>query len=103
MGIASLPLPHAQQVAIVALDSQGYLHLYTTPLADSVVVWDPTTEPSTAPQERTGTGSVGSRGVVGEQQQEAAQPAAESGVWLLLTWSCVMALNASWIGTAKEA
>ncbi|KAL0024070.1 hypothetical protein WJX79_002966 [Trebouxia sp. C0005] len=79
VGIASLPLPHAQQVAIVALDSQGYLHLYTTPLADSVVVWDPTTEPSTAPQERTGTGSVGSRGVVGEQQQEAAQPAAESG------------------------
>jgi len=86
VGIASLPLPHAQQVAIVALDSQGYLHLYTTPLAGSVVVWDPSTEalaegqPSTAPGEPTGTGSVGNRGVVGEGEQEAAQPAAESGV-----------------------
>ena len=86
VGIASLPLPHAQHVAIVALDSQGYLHLYTTPLAGSVVVWDPSTEapaeaqPSTAPGEPTGTGSVGSRGVVGAGEQEAAQPAAESGV-----------------------
>ena len=87
VGIASLPLPHAQQVAIVALDSQGYLHLYTTPLAGSVVVWDPSStetlaegQPSTAPGGPTGTGSVGSRGVVGEGEQEAAQAAAESGV-----------------------
>ncbi len=87
MGIASLPLPHAQQVAIVALDSQGYLHLYTTPLAGSLVVWDPSStealaggQPSTAPGEPLGTGYVGSRGAGGEGEQEAAQPAAESGV-----------------------
>lgn len=86
VGIASLPLPHAQQVAIVALDSQGYLHLYTTPLAGSVVVWDPSVEapaegqPSTAPGETLGTGTVASRGAVGEGEQEGAQAAAESGV-----------------------
>ena len=44
VGIASLPLPHAQQVVIVALDSQGYLHMYATPLAGRVVVWDPSAD-----------------------------------------------------------
>lgn len=33
IGIASLPMPHIHQVAIAAVDSQGYVHIYCTPLA----------------------------------------------------------------------
>lgn len=33
IGVASLPIPHMHQVAIAAVDSQGYVHLYCTPLA----------------------------------------------------------------------
>lgn len=33
IGIASLALPHMHQVAVAAVDSQGFVHIYTTPLS----------------------------------------------------------------------
>jgi len=84
VGIATLPLPHAQQVAIVALDSHGYLHLYTTPLGGNVVVWDPSTDgvvgglSGAVPEGMTSSGPEGGREGAGEQDQEASAPA-ESG------------------------
>ena len=90
VGVASLPLPHAQQVAIVFVDSQGYLHLYTTPLADNVVVWDPSRDGpaeglnAAALQGTAGsTAPAASSGGALEQDQEAAVPAAETGSSLL--------------------
>lgn len=100
VGVASLPLPHAQQVAIVAVDSQGYLHLYTTPLADNVVVWDPSRDGpaeglhAAAPQGTAGsTAPAASSGGALEQDQEAAVPAAETGSSLqsLSSWFIVKA------------
>lgn len=94
VGIASLPLPHAQQVAIVALDSQGYLHLYATPLAGRVVVWDPSTDATAEGLHGAALGgtstsaAVEGRGGAGGSQQEAAQPAAESGGHLLVHMLC---------------
>ena len=32
-GIASLALPYMHQVAIAAVDTQGFVHIYTTPLS----------------------------------------------------------------------
>ena len=57
MGVASLPLPHAQQVAIATVDSQGGVHLYSTPLADRIVVWDAAQD---APAEQTRQAALGS-------------------------------------------
>ena len=57
MGVASLPLPHAQQVAIATVDSQGGVHLYSTPLADRIVVWDAAQE---SPAEQTRQATLGS-------------------------------------------
>ena len=47
-GIASLPLPHAQRSAIAAVDDQGTVHLFFTPLGDRVIVSNPSTDAATA-------------------------------------------------------
>ena len=54
VGVASLPLPHAQQVATIALDSQGFLHLFSTPLSPEVVVWDADKDVPSAPLTEAG-------------------------------------------------
>ena len=60
VGVASLPVPHAQQVAIVILDSQGFLHLFFTPLSTNVVVWDANVDAPAA-----GVGGTGQQGMSG--------------------------------------
>ena len=47
IGIASLALPHMHQVAVAAVDSQGFVHIYTTPLSAD-----------TSPEAGGGTGSA---------------------------------------------
>ena len=71
VGIASLPLPHAQQVVIAALDSQGFLHIFATPLPANVVVWDSQTESPAA--ELAASAQQGSvRSVLGASRESGA-------------------------------
>ena len=43
-GIASMPLSHAQRTAIAAVDGQGTIHLFFTPLENEVMTWNPSTD-----------------------------------------------------------
>lgn len=94
VGIASMPLPHAQRVAIAALDSNGFLHLFSTPLPAAVVVWDkqadaPAAEvPGAAQQGVPGPALGASRGSGGSQEQERAADNAGSGDILQKIHNC---------------
>ena len=87
VGVASLPLPHAQQVALVALDSQGVLHLFTTPVSTNVVVWEEQAAGSAA--ELTGASQQGmlatalgaSRGSEASQEGGEATDTARVGMF----------------------
>lgn len=80
VGVASLPLPHAQRVATVALDSQGFLHLFFTPLSTGVVVWDPNTDvPVTGQQGMPGAALNTTRAVATSQNPEGAVNSIGSG------------------------
>ncbi|KAL3151774.1 hypothetical protein ABBQ38_012748 [Trebouxia sp. C0009 RCD-2024] len=79
VGIASLPLPHAQQVAVVALDSQGLLHLFFTPMSTA---WEAAHSPGlagTGQQGRSGTALSASRGAASSQEQQGGVDNAGTG------------------------
>lgn len=80
MGVASLLLPHAQRAAVVALDSQGFLHLFLTPLSTGVVVWDPNMDvPVTGQQGMPGAALSATRAAATSQQPERAVNSIGSG------------------------
>lgn len=99
VGVASLPLPHAQQVATVALDTQGFLHLFFTPLSTGVVVWDPNTDvPVTAQQGVPGAALNATRAAATSQHPERAVNSIGSGKhcgWAALLLSLCSTINVS--------
>ena len=95
VGIASMPLPHAQRVAIAALDSNGFLHLFSTPRSADVVVWDkqtdgPAAEVAGAAQQGMSVPALAaSRGSEASQEQERAADNAGSGEILYSGTKCL--------------
>ena len=99
VGVASLPLPHAQRVATVAMDSQGFLHLFFTPLSTGVVVWDPNTDvPVTGQQGMPGVALSATRAAGTTQNPERAVNSIGSGEhcgWVALLLSPCIIANAA--------
>ena len=80
VGIANLPLPHAHQVAVVVLDSQGLLHLFFTPMStDWEVAHAAAGLAGTGHQGRTGTALSASRGAASSQDQQGVVENAGTG------------------------
>lgn len=79
MGVASLPLPHAQQVATVALDSQGFLHLFFTPLSTDLLVWDAHTDAPAAGLAGTGQQGMSGAALSASRAAETSQDPERAG------------------------
>ena len=80
VGIASLPIPNAQQVAVVVLDSQGLLHLCFTPMStDWEVAHAAAGLAGTGQQGRTATALSASRGAALSQDQQGGVENAGTG------------------------
>ena len=73
VGVASMPMPHAQQVATVALDSQGFLHLFFTPLSTNIVVWDAHMDAPAAGLAGTGQQGMSGAALSASRAAEASQ------------------------------
>lgn len=83
-GIASLALPHVHQVAIAAVDSQGYVHLYFTPIA---------ADPATAPDGASATALGLSRSALDSRLGHALE---ESGLLAASGEARLDSYNSGW-------